>query len=149
MTCGILLTGIVRWISAWMLGMQALGAGDVWLMAMAGAYLGWQPVVVATLLAPLLALGIGGGERLLGNRAAIPYGPFLALACLIVLFCWRWIWMAELALTSQGHDNRASVFSVRRFFGDPWQLLLIAGFSLGLLILLLGLLQVWKSLGRS
>lgn len=148
MTCGIVLTGVIRSISAWILGVNALGSGDVWLMAMVGAYLGWQPVIVATLLAPVLALGIGGAERLLGNRAAIPYGPFLALASLIVLFCWRWIWMAEFSLTSQTVNNRASVFAVRRFFGDPLQLVLIGGGSLLLLVLLLGLLKLYKSLSH-
>jgi len=146
MSCGIVLTGVIRGLSAWILGINALGSGDVWLMAMVGAYLGWQPVILITLLAPVLALGIGGMERLLGNRAALPYGPFLALATYLVLSCWRWIWMAEFSLSDENFRNRARTFAVRRFFGDPWQMLLIAGLSGGLLVLLLGLLRLYKSL---
>lgn len=144
--CGASLTGLIRIIGSFILGMNALGSGDVWLMAMIGAYLGWQPVVVVTLIAPVLALGIGGVERVRGNRAALPYGPFLAVAALIVLFCWQWIWMAEFSLTRSTIASRASTFAVRRLFGDPLALLLIAGIALGGTVLLLGLLRVYKSL---
>ncbi|WP_437224883.1 prepilin peptidase [Planctomicrobium sp. SH661] len=146
MCCGIGLTWLIRWIGSWILGMNALGSGDILLMAMVGAYLGWQPTVVITLLAPVLALGIGGLERLRGNRAALPYGPFLALASVLVLFFWRWIWMAEFVLSSHAVRDRVSMFAVRRFFGDPISMLLAAGLSVGLLVLLLGLLRIYKSL---
>lgn len=144
--CGTCLTWVIRKIGSFILGMNALGSGDVWLMAMVGAYLGWQPVVVITLLAPILALGIGGIERICGNRAALPYGPFLALATFVVLCCWRSIWMAEISLTAHAVHDRASIFAVRRFFGDPVSMLLVTGLSLGLLVGLLGLLRLYKSL---
>jgi leader peptidase (prepilin peptidase)/N-methyltransferase len=146
MICGIVLTWCIRWLGSWILGMNALGSGDVLLMAMVGAYMGWQPAVVVTLLAPVLALGIGGVERLRGNRAALPYGPFLALAALIVLFTWKWIWMAEFSLAESNPHDRLSTFAIRRFFGDPIAMLIVAGMSVGLLVLLLGLLRLYKSI---
>lgn len=146
MFCGVILTWLIRWLGSWVLGRNALGSGDILLMAMVGAYLGWQPVVVITALAPILAMGVGVIERLWGNRAVLPYGPFLALASLVVMSCWKWIWMAEFSLSFESSRNRAAVFAVRRFFGDPLQMLLIAGGALCLLIVLLGLLRIYKSL---
>ncbi|SFI68063.1 prepilin peptidase [Planctomicrobium piriforme] len=144
--CGFVATAVVRWLAAFVLRTAALGEGDVLLMGMVGAYLGWQPTLVALLIAPLLAVGIGSVLRLTGNRPALPYGPFLAAGSLIVLFAWRWIWMAEISFSAHGGQDRSTTFAVRRFFGDPVALLLIAGLSVGLLVLLLGLLQVYRML---
>jgi len=144
--CGLSLTWLVRWMAAALLRMPALGFGDVLLMGMVGAYLGWQPTLVALLLAPLLAVGIGTVVKLLTNRPALPFGPFLAAGSLIVLFCWKWIWMAEFTFSQQASADRATTFAVRRFFGDPIALLLVFGLSIGLLVLLLGLLQLYRRL---
>lgn len=146
MFCGIVSTWCIRWLGSWILGMNALGSGDILIMAMVGAYMGWQPTAAVTLLAPVLALGIGGVERLRGNRAALPYGPFLAIAALIVLFTWKWIWMAEFSLAESDSRDRLSTFAIRRFFGDPIAMLIVVGMSIGLLILLLGLLRIYKSI---
>ncbi|WP_437185394.1 prepilin peptidase [Planctomicrobium sp. SH668] len=143
---GVISTWLIRWIGSAILGMNALGSGDVLLMGMVGAYMGWQPTVVAVLLAPLLAIGIGGFERLRGNRAALPYGPFLAFASMIVLFSWRFIWMAEFGMTASDTRDRAASFAVRRFFGDPISMLIIAGLSLGLFVALLSVIRVFKSI---
>jgi leader peptidase (prepilin peptidase)/N-methyltransferase len=143
--CGAAATWLIRAVSSRLLGMEALGAGDILLMAMVGAYLGWQATLVVLLLAPVLALGIGAVIRLRGNQAALPYGPFLALAALLTLFFWRDIWMAEFALSLHLRD-RESVFAVRRFMGDPIALILVAGLSSALLLLMLGLLRIYKTL---
>lgn len=143
LACGAIVTWLIRWLSALVLARPALGSGDVLIMAMVGAYLGWQPTIVVLLLAPVLALTIGGLDRLRSNHPALPYGPFLALAAILVLFSWRFIWMAEFSLGTQGERDRAATFAVRRFFGDPVALLLIAALSVGLLLLLLGLLRLY------
>ncbi|MGE0375890.1 MAG: prepilin peptidase, partial [Planctomycetaceae bacterium] len=67
------LTWGVRAVSGWLLGQEALGLGDVTLMGMIGSFLGWQPTVIAFLLAPLCALSVGLVVKLLGNRTYIPY----------------------------------------------------------------------------
>lgn len=144
--CGFVITAIIRWIAALVLQMPALGFGDVLLMGMVGTYLGWQPTLVALMIAPLCAVGIGAAVKLFGNRPALPYGPFLAIASLIVLFCWKWIWMAEFAFSADGGQNRVTSFAVRRFFGDPIALLVVFGLSLGLFVVLLGLLQLYRRL---
>ena len=41
------------------LGREAMGMGDVTLMAMVGVWLGWQPAVIIFFLATLIGLGHG------------------------------------------------------------------------------------------
>ena len=65
---------------------EAMGGGDVKLLAMAGSLLGWQAVTLAFFLAPLLAIGPGLAVLLLRKSHEIPYGPFLAAALLVALF---------------------------------------------------------------
>lgn len=144
--CGAALTWLMRWISQLVLGRPTLGMGDVLLMGMAGAFLGWQPIVVASVLAPVLALGLGALLRGRTNRAALPYGPFLALACVLVLLNWGRIWMFEFSLASGAQATRANTFALRRFFGDHVSLLILAGGSLGMFVALLTLLRAYKSL---
>jgi leader peptidase (prepilin peptidase)/N-methyltransferase len=86
------ITWLARLISRWALGNEALGFGDVTLMAMIGSFLGWQPVVFVFLLAPLCGIAIAIALRLARGRRVLPYGPFLSSAAVLVLFLWRWLW---------------------------------------------------------
>jgi leader peptidase (prepilin peptidase)/N-methyltransferase len=125
--CGAFATAAVRLVARWAMGVTALGSGDVWLMAMIGAYLGWQATLIAFLLAPLLALAVGLPLKLMTGRPYIPYGPFLAAAAIVVLCLWRWIWTFEVNFGSTlPRADRRSMFSVRRLFGDPLALVGIA-----------------------
>ena len=59
-----------------------MGAGDMKMGAMLGAFLGWKLVLVAILVAILVggALAIGVlATRRKGRKDALPFGPFLAL----------------------------------------------------------------------
>ncbi|HEY8515364.1 MAG TPA: A24 family peptidase [Candidatus Binatia bacterium] len=89
---GVLIGGGVLWLVAWVYelatGREGMGGGDIKLLAMIGAFLGWQGVLVTLLVASLLGSVIGtalmlarGGDR----RLAIPFGPFLSLGALITL----------------------------------------------------------------
>ena len=84
----------VRLIGHWALGREAMGFGDVVLMAMVGAFLGWQPTVVAFFLAPVCALAVVGVSLLTGSRREFPYGPWLSLAAVVVLLAWPTVWEA-------------------------------------------------------
>lgn len=64
---------------------EALGFGDVTLMAMIGAFLGWRACVVLFLLSPFAALVVGILMVALRRGNEIPYGPFLCLAALVVI----------------------------------------------------------------
>jgi leader peptidase (prepilin peptidase)/N-methyltransferase len=92
LSAGAGITWLARVISRWALGIEALGFGDVTLMAMIGSFLGWQPVVFVFLLAPLCGVVIAVVLRLAHGRRILPYGPFLSAAAVVVLFLWRWLW---------------------------------------------------------
>lgn len=66
---------------------EAMGFGDVKLMAFIGSWIGWQKVLLVNLfLAPLLGSVVGLVARFRYGKDLIPYGPFLALGTLIVIF---------------------------------------------------------------
>ena len=67
---------------------EALGLGDVKLMAVVGGIAGWQVAVIAFFIAPFFGLLMGIPNLLLKGKHVIPYGPFLSLSTLIVL-CWK------------------------------------------------------------
>ncbi len=82
----------VRIIGHFALRREAMGFGDVILMAMVGSFIGWQPVVVAFFVAPVLALLAVLLTRLFDLEREIPYGPYLSLGTLVTLLGWKWIW---------------------------------------------------------
>ena len=66
----------------------SIGGGDVKLMAMIGALLGWRwgfgVLAVAQISAALLALGLFlAGQK--GRKDALPFGPFLAAFALLAM----------------------------------------------------------------
>jgi leader peptidase (prepilin peptidase)/N-methyltransferase len=78
---GILLA--VRWGWRRATGVDAMGLGDVKMLAMVGAFLGWQQVWVVLFFASVAGAGVGlalaaGRGRSLKSR--LPFGTFLALA---------------------------------------------------------------------
>ena len=63
-------------------GEEGLGMGDVKMLAMVGAFLGWQLTVMTLMLASLAGSVIGGAIILLqrgGMKTALPFGTFLAV----------------------------------------------------------------------
>jgi len=69
-------------------GREGMGYGDFKLLAMLGAFLGWQALPFIVLVSSLLGAVVGGLYLWLsrqGMRAAIPYGPFLAVAGVVWL----------------------------------------------------------------
>ncbi|AMV19679.1 prepilin peptidase [Planctomyces sp. SH-PL14] len=138
---------LVRALSSWVLGESAMGSGDIGLMAMIGAFVGWQPVVIAFLIAPILAVAGAMVTQLRGGARFLPYGPFLAGGALVVMFFWKAIWMFEVVLApTQARDDRFSTFAVRRIFGDPIILLGLFGAVIGGTLILLGLLRLYRAL---
>jgi leader peptidase (prepilin peptidase)/N-methyltransferase len=68
---------------------EGMGGGDVKLLAMIGAWLGWKAVLFTIFFASLSGTIIGGGAMLAqkqGRHSAIPFGPFLAFGALAYLF---------------------------------------------------------------
>jgi leader peptidase (prepilin peptidase)/N-methyltransferase len=70
-------------------GKEGMGGGDVKLLAMIGVFTGWQGVLFTVFAGSLMGtlVGIPWGLAKKGTlKAAIPFGPFLALGALIHVF---------------------------------------------------------------
>lgn len=70
-------------------GQEGMGGGDVKLLAMIGAFLGWQSVFVTLMVASLIGSLIGVALMIYQRadaKLAIPFGPFLAGGALVYLF---------------------------------------------------------------
>ncbi len=65
---------------------ESMGGGDVKLLAMIGAFLGWQKALLTFFLAPFFGVVIGIINLLAKKDHTIPYGPFLSLAAILSLF---------------------------------------------------------------
>jgi leader peptidase (prepilin peptidase)/N-methyltransferase len=90
---GVLLGGgslfLVATAYQWLFKREGMGGGDIKLLAMIGAFLGWQSVILTVLFSSLIGSITGiflialKGKNL---KYAIPFGPFLSLGALIALF---------------------------------------------------------------
>lgn len=79
----IYLTGVV---GRWIFKREAMGLGDVKLMAMIGSFLGWQMSLFVFFLAPFFGTVVGLWLKYVKKTDVIPYGPFLSLATFVVIF---------------------------------------------------------------
>jgi leader peptidase (prepilin peptidase) / N-methyltransferase len=111
---------MVRIVASAALRREAMGFGDVTLMAMVGAFLGWQPCLVIFFLAPFAGLVVGIVRLILFRDKEIPYGPFLCLATLVLIVNWNAIW-----------DYTHNVFSL------GWIVAVVMLFCLALMALML------------
>jgi len=90
---GILLGGglfyAVAFIFCLVTKREGLGGGDIKLLAMIGAFLGWQAIAFVIFLSAFVGAVVGLIYTRLyskGENAQIPYGPFLAGAAICYLF---------------------------------------------------------------
>jgi len=70
-------------------GKEGMGGGDVKLLAMIGAWLGWKALPFVVLVSSVMGIIIGGGALLAsgkGIRVKIPFGPFLAMGTIAYFF---------------------------------------------------------------
>ena len=94
MAIGGVTVWLVRIVGSLALGQEAMGFGDVTLMGMIGAFLGWQPALLVFFLAPFTGVLIAVGQWLLTGRKDIAYGPFLCLAALLLIVGWAGAWQS-------------------------------------------------------
>jgi leader peptidase (prepilin peptidase)/N-methyltransferase len=91
MLVGTFLLRGMRFLFSAGLGKEALGLGDADLMMMAGAFLGWQPIVVAVFVAVIPALFFGIIQVAVHRDNSLPFGPSLAAGVLLTMLLWRWL----------------------------------------------------------
>jgi leader peptidase (prepilin peptidase)/N-methyltransferase len=80
---------LVAHVFAMLTGKEGMGGGDIKLLAMIGAWMGWLPLPFIIIISSLTGAVIGGLSLLFtrqGLRAKIPFGPFLTLGALVYLF---------------------------------------------------------------
>ena len=80
---------LVATVYQWLFKREGMGGGDVKLLAMIGAFLGWKAVILTILLSSFIGSIIGITVMLIKGKDfkyAIPFGPFLALGAVISLF---------------------------------------------------------------
>ncbi|RPI74836.1 MAG: prepilin peptidase [Desulfobacteraceae bacterium] len=80
---------LVAFLFKWLRKIDGMGMGDVKLLAMIGAWMGWRPLLFVVLIASLSGTLIGGGTLLLSRKKMdekIPFGPFLVIGALGYFF---------------------------------------------------------------
>lgn len=80
---GYLTLWVVYWLFKLATGKEGMGQGDFKLLAMLGAWLGWQALPVVILLSSLVSAAVGLSMVLFLGRdknIPIPFGPYLAAA---------------------------------------------------------------------
>jgi leader peptidase (prepilin peptidase)/N-methyltransferase len=84
----------VAYVYALLTGKEGMGGGDIKLLAMIGAFLGYKAVLPVIFISSLLGTAVGIPLMLLkkaDGTLAIPFGPFLALASLVYLFAGQYL----------------------------------------------------------
>jgi leader peptidase (prepilin peptidase)/N-methyltransferase len=90
---GILTGGGFLLATAWLYekvtGVEGMGGGDIKLLAMIGAFLGWPAVPLTLFVASLIGSVVGLACMLVtgaGRRLALPFAPFLCSGALVSIF---------------------------------------------------------------
>jgi len=84
---GILILLINFWY--WLRKEEGMGLGDVNMLAMVGAFLGWRGMLITLVGASFLGATVGLlliAMQRLGFKSRLPFGVFLALGALVALF---------------------------------------------------------------
>ena len=85
---------LVAWCYMRITGVVGMGLGDVKLLAMIGAFIGWQGVLLTIFTSSAIGTLVGLTDMLAKRKTMkmrIPFGPFLAMGAIIHLF-----WGSEL-----------------------------------------------------
>jgi leader peptidase (prepilin peptidase)/N-methyltransferase len=98
------LTHLVRVAGTFVFRREAMGLGDVTLMGLIGAFLGWQAAVLAFFAGAFFGLAHAVWKLVLFLRKLIskrklssadrelPFGPYLSMGALALVLSWPWLW---------------------------------------------------------
>jgi len=76
---GWALLWVVRTVGSYVLKQEAMGWGDVKMLAMIGAFVGWKGVLMTVFLGALAGSLIFLPLQLMGKKRLVPFGVFLAV----------------------------------------------------------------------
>lgn len=77
------------WLYEKVTGVDGMGGGDIKLLAMIGAFLGWPAIPITLFIASLIGSVVGLTCMLLtgaGRRLALPFAPFLCSGAVLFIF---------------------------------------------------------------
>lgn len=80
---GFGLLWIVGVAGKWAFKEEAMGGGDIKMMAMVGAFVGWQGVLLTIFLGALAGTAIFLPLTLIGRKKLVPFGVFLAIGAAV------------------------------------------------------------------
>lgn len=120
----------VRIVGSAAMRREAMGFGDVTLMMMVGAFLGWQAGILIFFIAPFAGLLVGAVQLVLRRDDVIPYGPFLCLGALAVMLRWGDFWNVRLA-------------GIQDWFSIPWLVPVILAVGV---VMLGAMLVIWRNI---
>jgi leader peptidase (prepilin peptidase) / N-methyltransferase len=90
---GLIVGGGILWLLAWaspyLFGKEGMGGGDIKLLGMIGAFLGWKPALMTIMVGSFLGSLVGItliAARIIRREDYIPFGPFLVCGALVALF---------------------------------------------------------------
>jgi leader peptidase (prepilin peptidase)/N-methyltransferase len=72
-------------LGEWLFKKEAMGGGDVKLMAMIGSFIGWKLVILVFFMAPFFGALVGLYIKFVKKKDIIPYGPYLSLATVVAI----------------------------------------------------------------
>jgi leader peptidase (prepilin peptidase) / N-methyltransferase len=80
---------LLAWASPYLFGKEGMGGGDIKLLGMIGAFLGWKPALMTIMVGSFLGSVVGLtliAARVIKREDYIPFGPFLVCGALVALF---------------------------------------------------------------
>ena len=105
---GLILGGgmiwVIRVVGGFVFRQEAMGSGDIHILAMIGVFLGWQATILTIPLAAFIGLVPAitkyirywtkrlARQKVIQSDRELPFGPYLSMAALILLFSWPWSW---------------------------------------------------------
>ncbi|MEM9586865.1 MAG: A24 family peptidase [Planctomycetota bacterium] len=87
----------VRIVASSAMRVEAMGFGDVTLMAMIGAFVGWQASLAAFFLAPMAAIVIVIVQYIVTREPRVPFGPYLCAGTMLTIWFWDQVYNVNLA----------------------------------------------------
>jgi leader peptidase (prepilin peptidase)/N-methyltransferase len=98
------ITQAVRVTGSTVLRREAMGFGDVTLMGMIGAFLGWQTALLTFFAGAFFGLAHAlwkltvylrkwiAGSQLSSADRELPFGPYLSMGAISLALSWSWLW---------------------------------------------------------